>query len=439
METRQRSDTQHNGVSPAGAGSRWLRLLWKEFRESWAVLAIGALLPQVATLFTRYEDCAYVCSGLTGVLLVLWAIQRTYNWRTADTRMALPMPALPRWVVIYLVPLIVPVALGVSVALMFNAFRVNNDYYVNLAPPLRVMLPTLVSFMVALFCLATALSRIYSPMLAALVCLPLFVGGFSVENTLAGNGMLYARIAISALVAALLWGLFARRQWYLVGRVALALMMAVIVVYPQLLKGHARPPMPSKSNASYGAPINELMSANQAVHIWVDMSNEAKGKHIFAFDKRTGAEVSRTFKNRVSPLAIGDQHVLIGESIRKHVLRIWNWDLKTNAITEISQMPTGRNFPGSEAAIRPDGKYAVLVMEARYGLGKDVWVFDLVKCKAFVALPNREIFPEWANMTVSWLGDRAIVSGLYGLTMEIDLRTMRAKVLDFANKRRAAR
>ncbi|MHB0937742.1 MAG: hypothetical protein ACYC6A_15240 [Armatimonadota bacterium] len=436
----------------------WGRLLWKEWREGWPILAIGVILPLLTLPLSKREGWErsgfdYSVMGLVGILLVLWAADRTrrIGMDRGAVRQALPVSPSTRWVFTYLVPLPVPMLAGMSLGVMIHAW---HDWMPN-----ALWMLTGILFLTSAFLVTTLLTAALSFIPAAILGVLWLFSGLDTEQPDSIFPM-YVKVGIACLLAALAWDAFAAKQRYWAGRTVMVVLLLIALINPEELRGIG---WPSRTNAvskpqphiPWTISYRKLPEWTHVVTVMRDTSKNAHTPHATVdsvelryFDRRTReTRLTRSFTQVAQPLAFISEHeVLIGrQSAGEPDIQLSAWDLQTDSVSEKGRLAAEKNLLSSSvgADLSPDGRYLAI-----YKLRKsdkidsdptndpvDLWIADLSRGRAVPVMMN--VFPNDYSMQspASWAPDGLYLSALGG-SIRVDLKTLRGRYLTPADFRR---
>jgi len=406
----------------------WGRLLWKEWREGWPILAIGVALPLLTLPMSnnpRWQAYEYSIMGLVGILLVLWAADRAHRigMDRGPVRQVLPIPGPARWIFMYLVSLLIPALIGISVGVMMGVWHHEVNFNNALIAAILYLLST--------FLLVTTLTPSLS-MIPAVIAgiIWLFVGLDLVRW--GGVTPLFMKVIGLALVASLLWEAFSRAQWVWTGRAVVVVLLLTAFMTPEALRNlqsHRDPSQPP----SY--TINGISTEDNLISIGFS-SPESLWKSILSFnDRRDRFEHSREFPYFTRPLGfLTEDRVVLGHQVpREREIHLSVWDVHKDEVREEGRLMAMKGLlaAAGSSELSPDGRYLLLVkpkkeLEPNLGLfWGDLWVADLKQGRALPVMAN-VLLPAWEHPPAAWTPERLYLSG-YGI--QIDLRSMRGKYL----------
>lgn len=424
----------------------WQRMLWKEFRENWAVLFVGVALPLGLLCLPKGSELLYPGIGLTSILLTLWAAERAHSRGIGHkgSRIQLPVTAALRWTFTYLIPALVPVAVGAAVG-----YLIGNSGQTNV--PTAVVVPAVVLYMLANFTLSTVVTAALSVIPAIMLGVALLFGAFDMAQ-IRSSMPLFLGVIAGALLASLVWELSARKQRYLLGRIGAVLALAGFTAGALAMNGMFRPSKPTHFEWQ-GAYSQNLQSPDRTLMVEAetirDVNTPAWGQQKYAgsmifCDIRSGRTKTQEFPAAAQPIGFinlkSSKAVLLLQQkpgdARVHLLR-WG-----DSVSEVTQFLVGREALKTRytfAEVSPDGRYALVAFNSKLGVGYDLWLLDLPGQSAALITANTGAAWEYTGLAhVSWCGDHAILSNV-GTALNVDLHTKRAALLHIATDGRTAR
>jgi hypothetical protein len=421
----------------------WGRLLWKEWREGWPILAVGVALPLLTLPMSKREGwTAFDLSvlGLVAILVTLWAAdraQRTGLGRT-DTRLYLPASTATRWLFIYLVPTVVPVLIGLSVGWMHLAWHPGITA-VNAALAAGIL------YLLSAFLLSTVLTAIYTSLPAVLAGVVWAFIAVDSESP-ARQIPLFAGMIAACLVVAVLWEGVIRQRVPLPGRIVLAIMLLVVVVYPWVLQSEWRPARQAAAGARTPFSIyNRHDYLRVSIHY---LEKQFTGKPVHLTDDEVElavydrgeeqAQIIRIFPQTAQPLGFIDRsHVLVAQQPpESSTVNLLSWDIRSNTVMETGSFTVVRDLlaKSSGACLTADGRYlAIAVRNVRRS--SDLWIADLLDGHTTLAMAN-VVMDLTSFSECAWTPDLLYIGNYDGQNAVIDLRTMRGRSITPADLRR---
>ena len=422
----------------------WGRLLWKEWREDWPILAIGIVLPLLTLPLSNREGWTafdYSALGLVGILLVLWAADRArrIGMDRGQVRQALPIATPTRWIFTHLAPLPVPVLAGISVGIMMHAWHAER---VALSPAIIAG----VLYLVSAFFLATILTPAFSPIAAIITGVVWLFLGLDAEQP-DNITPLFLKIAVASLVVSVLWEVFALKGRYWAGRVVMIVVLLAFLVNPMALPQLFTHQYMSSTESPY---THSIQMYDHTIYLRPSRTKANSRKNMTAsqidlqyVDRRRDFRLVRAFQQTVQPLDfITEDQALLGEQLPgQPEIRLLIWDVRRNLVREMGHFTAVKDLLSSSyhAFLSPDGRYLALFVQGRSDKWhvkefiSDIWVVDLARGHAVPVLVN--VFQDyWDDQySVSWTPERLYFSGR---GIEVDLRTMRGRYLTPADFRR---
>lgn len=422
----------------------WGRLLWKELRESAAVLLVGTALPLLALgvyhrldriRATYAEDARwaeqqhlviYPALAVATLLLIFWAIDCVRA--RGPERFALPVPPAARALATYLLPAVVPVAVGLAMGALLTP--------VDLAD-LPGSLGLGVLYALATFTFATVAGQVLPVIPVLLLGVAwLFLGfGATLDRYLPH---LLAMIG-GTIVLAAIWPLFARRQRYLAGRIVIALALLGLMLWPFATQNAAWVTAQFVAHPPEMRPHYHLRSYTHACFIIPEMQPDGTTvKQIVLQDYQTSRRRTLAPPPHSATLALLDRfHVLLGQRApRSAQLTLYVWETERGTLRKLVTMPTGRVHIGERLAIvNPDGTRALLAFASPLGRQDDshyvcdLWAVDFARRRAALALPAVDMLATAFTISgfdVAWTAEGVrMING--GTLIDIDFRTLQAR------------
>lgn len=318
----------------------WQRLLWKEWRESWPVLAVGVLLPLLLLPGLRnprwgsnLDAIAFSSVALISILITLWAVNRVSGRMPGKpgTRGVLPLTGLTRWVDLYLpaalVPAIIAVPLGMLVVVASNRDGAPGEF-----------VAAMVLFLLVNYALSTVLARVLSPIPGILAGVTWLFMAFD-EVTMDQEMRHYVIVIAAMLLASLPWEALAAKHRYGLGRFAAIFVMAGVIggllVYPQFRHDTAVniEQLPLHGPSRY-LPSSYIESSSGGL---VALSG-ARGE--FLLRDSSGREIGRVvLDDDVQPLEfIGQTGALFLQQQPGKTARLLAWDARDNQVREVAKL-----------------------------------------------------------------------------------------------------
>jgi len=416
----------------------WGRLLWKEWREGWPILAVGVVLPLLTLPMSGREGWTnsgldYSVMGLVGILLVLWAADRArrIGMDRGPARQALPVPAPARWIFLHLAPLAIPALVGAALGIMIGAWHAESI-------PLRAAITAAVLYMLSTFLLATMLSPVLS-MIPALIIGVVWLF-FGMDLVRWGNVTpLFLKVIVLALVASLLWEAFSRARWVWTGRVVVILLLLTAFVTPGSLRNLTHRPDAEQDQSSFEFPITHtpVVSDDGLQEIEFGQANDEifSNSVMFYTDDRDRTRFNREFPYFTRPLDyISGNQILLGrQAPGERVVHLSVWDAHTDQVREKGRFSAVKDLLARtvRANFSPDGRYLLLIVQSQHPYSQgpmflgDLWIADLAHGRAVPVMAN-VLLPDVENPPMSWTSERLYLSE-YNILVE--LRTLRGRCL----------
>jgi hypothetical protein len=400
----------------------WHRLLWKEFREGAPVLLAGVALPLALLPLHRQGELLLPAIALVAVTIILWAMERARG--LAVKRQLLPIPALPQWLTLYIVPLPVPLLAGAVIGVVYSAFRPLQGPAVG---PVALLLCTL-------FLLATVLTRAYAAVPAVLAGVLWLFFAFDAEIP-ATTLYLTACVAAGALACAGLWEAVAARQKYLLGRILVGVVLLGALGLGGVFREFKR------DDAASAPPPNEhvcsaINTDDRHKGMWSSVDLKANSTTItLEHNYKRGADTIDGIA-RVLAWSGNDAALIAVQPAPKAPVELRRWRYLARRWDTLGPLDVPpvlwRQMAWSPFAASPDGRYTLLRSTATpEGVTADIWIFDAAARRIALAMPGLrqdERMDGRGLPIASWLPDRVLLSGMHR-GISIDLATLRGRRL----------
>ena len=357
--------------------------------------------------------------ALVSITIALWAVERARG--LAVKRQLLPIPALPQWLTLYIVPLPVPVIAGAFLGVAYEAFLPGHQPAAG----------ALILLLCTIFLLSTVLTRVLSAIPAVFAGVLWLFFGFdaSMPET---TQYLTACVIVGALVCAVLWETLAARQRYVLGRVLVLIILAAALGTGGVLRTWQRTETSEQDTPWTAGIVGGLISPDH--RSWVNCQTS---------DALTETTVSATVDYRhytadlpspALPLAWQGKVAALflvwpargaGGELRRWTFATNRWEtLGTLAVPAEIRRPAMWGQLGSS----PDGRYSLLLRTpSRLGKGVDCWAVDLHARRIVLAMPDVGYYDEHVMglppPVASWCADRVLLSGC-GECISIDYATL---------------
>jgi hypothetical protein len=423
----------------------WRRLLWKEVRGAWLVLAAGTLLPLAGAGAAEYllmhpaawvkawglllpADLYLPVMAIAALMLVLWAAERAQD--RGRQSIALPLPPAVAWMDCYLPALLVPAWVGTMLAV--GDALMGNDGGLTAFPSTAV-------FLVSITVLTTATVRLASPLPAVMVgTLWLFSGTF--QDLFRAVAWVPIALIVVAPLAEQVGRALLRRGWRMAGYVVpLLMLLAVFVVQelPQLADASLDlVHLQSGGGHAFRMSNAQLLDAGGARYVYF----KKDGWQYEDFSTRHTATLPLTLYGGIAstrPLAfLSPTRVLMGrQEPDAEMLTLLAWDTTANTTRNLLTLPAGRGALGGgmKAVVSPDSRYLLWETDTTensdrqrsYEMHIDLWLIDLQTGQAQVAmvLPQRTYAGQTKHDYV-WTRDRVSFTYTFEL-VAIDLQSGR--------------
>lgn len=447
----------------------WKRLLWKEMREGWLMLAIAAGTPMVifslaAALgsFSASRQTLDALAGLgTPVLVVLWAARKGGEKKKAEGLLELHMPAEPvsAWALSVAAPAIAAGLLGAWYG-MWATLGMHWQYAAQFS---LMGLAFFATIFVLCHLLSRALSKWVSTALGTLLCL--YIG--SVFMVVASTSVFAGpddanmlrqilgtlrHIAWQALagasVGSFVFFVLARNKSLLFRRVgSLALTFIIAVVLPLVANaGHGR--------VSTGS-ISSIYTSDGSIEVKTQTDvHPGKVRAVYT-DKRGPFTVAHLFSDTCRLIGINDKArvYLVFQAPEQTRIHVLLWDARRDSVSEIASFDALRGalatpirpktyYEGedklvtssleSTGSVSRDGHYALVYTVSRRGNEYDLWLVNLQRGWGRLIGANM-VYPRGP---VVWSNGRATMTGT-GPTIIVDLHNCGASQLRVPQKAEA--
>lgn len=242
--------------------------------------------------------------------------------------------------------------------------------------------------------------------------------------------------AIAPIVATFAWTLTRRklRVWRQYATLGAGLLTLALFSAPALLATWSR------SFPGSGFPYFESDDGALIVQMTGQFGGpKGSGTYCRFADRRSGASDETLFPLFVQPLGFAGRSraILAVRSPGEPRLSIRQWSLSDGSVREVVQIPynaraavgleTDNTYKGGFLAwTSPDGRWMLLRTRPSNGSGVDLWLVDIGRGEAKIVYAN---FETWGKSHVSWLGDRAILSG-HPPQIAVDLPRGRAELFE---------
>ena len=430
----------------------WKRLWWKEFREDWLVVLAAAAAPLVLySLATHWRSGGpespvfWPAWLIMQAIIVLWAAGKARSNRQGleSFEARLPADPLQEWIVSFAAPAIVAACLGG----LFSISLLDSMQNFTWSFALIWALDTATTF--ALCYLLSATVSYWGSVtvgIARSVAAGLVSAGSMYQALASTDAVVFiVRTAIGAAAGSFVFAVLARRR-PIAFRQVTALFVAIGVIYVPYLKTAFSPESAWWRDGKLRAGLFDFGSAAEQPDLYETPTHAECGPQgcrptVTAFVLHVGRGVSRvqykylrgrtvvsgTFKEPVRIAGVlQDGRVYLAQQLAQTEIILW--DAKSNRTTHLASLSLGRGALRrfKMGPVSPDNRHMVMLSKSKVGLGSDIWVADLRKGAAFVALDNCDCV--YSN--AGWGNGKAFLSG-EGNTVVVDLKTMKGRVFRF--------
>jgi hypothetical protein len=418
----------------------WKRLLWKEMREGWLILAAMFVLP---VLFSKAPDTTV--GGLLRLsawwfdqaLVIIWASGKATRSKGGMefTEGRLPTKPMIDWICSFLIPLIAVAAAGAWLARMTAPEPFDSTFFRLMALDLA-----------ATFAICYLLSAITSYWMAVAIGMARVATGGLILMTsymTTWNAVsVVARIGAGCAAGTLVFLVLARRK-PLQERQAFALVAALLVALLPYV-GHFdsrevfwwRESKPAEGILGWWfqddrskTDMHTGRSYRRGVYT-VDVIGRNQLEYREArslFDNQFVRRVHHGFSGDVGIIdATGAACHFAEQPFKSDRVRIIRWDVRSNRTRTLGSARLGSEALSrfGIASISPDERYVLMMSASTMGIGMDLWLLDLSKGNAVVVLDNSA----FAMDAVHWYRDKALLYGS-GRPVIIDLNTKRGALV----------
>lgn len=420
------------------------RLLWKESREGWIVVAIACLLPPCAFALARHfragpgggvayrpeleaivQFVATVCS--LGAIM-LWGVLKGERLRNQEKLPLAHVPAsvvLERAVLLGL-PLIISVLAGAWFGRCCAAYGAYNALKQDTAAAAG-MFAAYGAFAFAACCL---LSASVSSWAAVVLGIPwtlfgvvMAMGIHNVQSDL-GFTRYLARITICAVGCLLLFLILSYKRRCRFAWAPPLIILILAVLWPLTTRlvdiAHAAAPYSG----------NDVTSSDGAIQ--AGQVSFSHNKSVLTYLNRVSGRVATvSFDGITTPVAADNSGlVYLVQYTKGRNLRAIAWDGKT--LRRIANIPGDKHLLDRAASpwpefnsVSPDRRYVLFSLRSAISGGADVWIVDASYRKAWIVAPN-----QWFSVAkASWMGNRVGLSGNFPRIQIADLRTRKLAIM----------
>jgi hypothetical protein len=431
------------------------RLIWQAWRQGWAMLALGVILPPCASMLRQIMSPMPAANTpwtitvfLLFVMIAVWAatLAEGAGERRSYANLHFPIhPALASMMTFILysgIALLIGIWIGwwqwhTLAAFASQALQIIWSqgavgilpWFSRVAGVECLLLIVGAGFAVAVFSLsyvvALSCSR-WAGMVSAIIW-GLVFNRWSVElltsthadmqyiwlaDALLRNGMV-----IIAGVLGLLFLHFPRTASRRGRVVTLSLLGITALFFPILSVAHS-----TLSPTPNSLPPSRLATPDGASAVEVVFSRSEGLVELRLVDYRRELSAVQRFKRRIHPMAFVDAStvLLLQQSPEARDLSLLEWSLEDNQLRRLLTIPSSRNtlnrFIGTyftrndrRVALSPDGRQMVIALPSPYGdydFVHDLWWFDLHQRQATLARP----LAASGRLEISWTANGALVS-----------------------------
>ncbi|MHB9023799.1 MAG: hypothetical protein ACYC7E_06425 [Armatimonadota bacterium] len=417
------------------------RLLWKEWRLGWPMLAAGLVLPPLATAIVKVHKSNFRSLDWTTVSLFLllfaiavWASTLAGRERIRQSYAGAHFPLHPAWNTLntYLAQGIIVLLIGLNVG--WWSTKLDESY------PLLNALLLAGLFVGSQFTLSFVVSLAISTTAGIVAGICWILGNNEVLALLTMNNyrisddplplksiaLLSLCIASALLVITIV--LLPARTVSIYRRIIACMILGLgtlsLPVYDQYIETWLQKPQ----WATHILPPVRIHSVDGSLAVEVirpDRKNNDVATGLRFIDYRQKRIAEHALQPVMQPIGfISHQAVIVAQQRPDdREITLLRWDTITNAMRSLLTIPTRRgalaevlmqNISWSEssfiAELSPDSHYCLLALPSHYGDAYNLWLVDLQKTLSILVLPHAELFTP--RMHVSWLKDDLIISSL---------------------------
>ena len=409
------------------------RLLWKEAREGWIVVAIVGLVPPAAFAVAKMLQpdqkamLQFIGATCSTAAIMLWAALKGERLRSEGNLPLAHIPANPiveRTVSLGL-PILISALAGAWLAALCRKHGIYNVMSTD-AFTAAGLFALYGVFAFAACCLLSAAVSTWTGIAAGLgwlvfgmFCLSNFPGGVpGFRRDMTG-------VSLASVVSlALFLGLAHKRRFRFAWAPPIAL-LAIAVLAP-VVCDQLKPSAPQQR--FYGVNVVSRDGAYA-----VGQPGFARGRStIFYTNKRTMSQSLKLFDGVTTPVALDDRgRVFLLQSLDNRRLRVLEWDGKRDGkqTRQVADIPGSRRLLDRSGrpwapfgSVSPDRRYLLFTTGSMLGSGADCWLVNLRSGKACIAIPNQD----GGILQATWLGDRVALSARYSRLRMVDLRSRTA-------------
>lgn len=363
----------------------WGRLLWKEWRESWPILAIGVLLPVILIaalhskrLAEQMQNVAYSGVALISIMVTLWAVNRVTSRQAGKVgaRDVLPLTGIAQWIDTYLLALPVTVIAGFMLGLLVVTGKESKLH--------ETLLLAVFCSLLANFFLATVLTKLLSPIPAIIAGVAWLFISYD-ENMMAQRSNLYLLLIAVLLIGIIPWEVLATKHRYMFARLSsIVLMVLLIVGWLFAMQFQQRKHTISLQETPQDRTLKTLMDENG--NLINQKPNLSNAIHFIGEYTINDPEEQIDY--------LGHRGALYLQQTKGHMARLLvSPDGKFKNKREIVQLQLEADALSTHNAIclmSPDGHYLLiqLVPRVEFKQGVDFWLVNTIEHKATLVLPG---------------------------------------------------
>lgn len=410
------------------------RLLWREWRENWLFLLVGCGLPLAAGRIAQtYEkiDILGIVMLLTIMMILMQIAAKSYviPGKPAKSRL-LPVPVAIEFFSVYIIQAITPLSMGTALGVMMG---MNTDIFTN-KEALGMWIATFAVITLTCYLLIVLMSHVSNTIIFGLICGAIYLSAQMpyIDNTTHWlNNLVYPWFIVGIVISIIYWEICAHYRRIIIGRVLVAVIMAVSILYPvkDSVKNEIKNLTPvnnyqvqrEQESPSY---FPDKYSDNLIYHV---KSDEASEGHMLVFENiETGMQRTHTFSEYSYPISIsndGTRVLLIQQRKGENRVHLLRWEPQVDAVTKIATIPCqwSGHFGTHDSVSDPKSGSAILIVSSPISKYEninrvysivDVWVIDAMQARAkmivgkyFGSTSDNED-PQLRFRKVSWSGDQ---------------------------------
>lgn len=435
------------------------RLCWKEWRQGWMLLALGAVLAPLAVKLTEaHVRLPYGLNPVTVIIylllfgIALWSPQLVAGGKSRQTyagmHFSIPsaVPLLVTFFVQGLIVTLVGAMLGCWIAYLSNNIHNVSNIFVGALYFLTIYAVTTVVTRAISSAAGMASGIILVVVFGTLRFYDMLQQAISYRSLFENEYIYLLFCVVAGMLAFLL--LSSTRRWFLTRRIlAIPLLAAAVIGVPVYHQLRSR-------WANEGAPVFLMSSYSQSspdgsVRVALVSDRSVLQRRSYQLvDYRTQRSITQRFATPVKPLGIigRDTVIMLGQRSGEKRMTVYRWQMGDNSVRPLLSLPSRfsdldgsvlSNDIVSIASISPDGRYVLLrtrSLVARTEWTGDLWLLDLDQAQVHLITAATQDY----NATFSWMPGRVILSS-YRNPLSITLPNGKASPLAIPTAREGTR